>query len=81
MFKITWDKENNGVVLTMRSTEETMNVPPRPVFSEELDLLRLDKYWKYPKSKEPLLWACDRRYFYEGAIVLDVKDGNIYNLI
>jgi 3'-phosphoadenosine 5'-phosphosulfate sulfotransferase (PAPS reductase)/FAD synthetase/ferredoxin len=79
MFKITWDKENNGVLLTMRSTEETLNVPPRPVFFEELDLLGLNKYWKYPKSKEPLLWACDRRYFYKGELVLEAKGGNIYD--
>jgi 3'-phosphoadenosine 5'-phosphosulfate sulfotransferase (PAPS reductase)/FAD synthetase/ferredoxin len=79
MFKITWDKENNGVILTMRSTEETLNVPPRPVFFEELDLLGLNKFWKYPKSKEPLLWACDRRYFYRGELVLEAKGGNIYD--
>ena len=79
MFKITWDKENNGVLLTMRSTEETLNVPPRPVFYEELDLLGLDKHWKYPKSNEPLLWACDRRYFYKGELVMEAKGGNIYD--
>ena len=75
MFKITWDKKNNGVLLTMRSTEETLNVPPRPVFFEELDLLGLNKFWKYPKSKEPLLWACNRRYFYKGELVLEAKGG------
>ena len=79
MFKITWDKENNGVLLTMRSTEEALNVPPRPVFFEELNLLGLNKFWKYPRSKEPLLWACDRRYFYRGELVLEAKDGNIYD--
>ncbi len=79
MFKITWDKGHNGVLLTMRSTEETLNVPPRPVFFEELDLLGLDKFWEYPKSTEPLLWACDRRYFYKGDLVLEAKGGNIYD--
>lgn len=79
MFKITWDKENNGVLLTMRSTEDTLSVSPRPVFFEELDLLGLDKFWNYPKSKEPLLWACDRRYFYKGKLVLEAKGGNIYD--
>jgi 3'-phosphoadenosine 5'-phosphosulfate sulfotransferase (PAPS reductase)/FAD synthetase/ferredoxin len=79
MFKITWDKENNGVLLTMRSTEDVLNVSPRPVFFEELDLLGLDKYWEYPKSNEPLLWACDRRYFYCGELVLEAKGGNIYD--
>jgi len=79
MFKIIWDKENNGVLLTMRSTEDTLNVSPRPVFFEELDLLGLNKFWKYPKAKEPLLWACDRRYFYRGELVLEAKGGNIYD--
>lgn len=79
MFKITWDKENNGVLLTTRSTEETLNVSPRPVFFEELDLLGLNKFWEYPKSKKPLLWACNRRYFYKGELVLEAKGGNIYD--
>jgi 3'-phosphoadenosine 5'-phosphosulfate sulfotransferase (PAPS reductase)/FAD synthetase/ferredoxin len=79
MFKITWDKENNGILLTMKSSDEVLNVPPRPVFFEELDLLGLDKYWKYPKSQEPLLWACDRRYYYCGEMILEVKGGNIYD--
>ena len=79
MFKIKWDKDNNGVILTMRSTEEALNVSPRPVFFEELDLLGLNKFWEYPKSKEPLLWACDRRYFYRGELVLEAKGGNIYD--
>lgn len=79
MFKIIWDKKNNGVLLTMKSTEEVLNVPPRPVFYEELDLLGLNKYWIYPKSREPLLWACDRRYYYCGELVLEIKGGNIYD--
>ena len=79
MFKIIWDKKNNGVLLTMKSTDDVINVPPRPVFYEELDLLGLDKKWHYPKSKEPLLWACDRRYFYHGELVLEVRGGNIYD--
>jgi len=79
MFKIVWDKENNGVLLTMRSSQETLNVAPRPVFYEELDLLGLNKHWDYPKCKEPLLWACDRRYFHFGELVLEAKGGNIYD--
>ncbi|WP_165044726.1 phosphoadenosine phosphosulfate reductase family protein [Dysgonomonas sp. ZJ709] len=79
MFKITWDKENNGVLLTMKSSGEILNVSPRPVFFEELDLLGLNKYWDYPKSNEPLLWACDRRYFYKGELVLEARGGNIYD--
>ena len=80
MFKIIWDKPNNGVLLTMSSAGEALANAPRPVFYEELDLLQMDhKGWIYPKSKEPLLWACERRYFYCGILVMEVKGGNLYD--
>lgn len=80
MFKIVWDKEYNGVRLTMSSAGEALNIAPRPVFSEELDLLGMGKYgWKYPRTEAPLLWACERRYFYKGELVMEVKGGNIFD--
>jgi phosphoadenosine phosphosulfate reductase len=33
--------------------------------------------WKYQESNEPLLWALDRRYFYKGELVAEVKGGKI----
>ena len=78
MFKIVWDKEYNGVRLTMSSAGEALNIPPRPVFSEELDLLGMSKYgWKYPRTDAPLLWACERRYFYKGELVMELRGGNL----
>ena len=57
---------------------EALNICPRPVFWEELDFLGLDKLgWKYPHCKEPLLWACDRKYFYKGELVLETSGGNL----
>lgn len=80
MFKIIWDKENNGVRLTLSSAGEALNVSPRPVFHEELDLLGLkDMGWRYPECKEPLLWACNRNYYYKGEQVMEVKGGNIFD--
>ena len=80
MFKVIWDAENNGVRLTMSSKGDALNVSPRPVFWEELDLLGLNKKgWIYPHVEEPLLWACDRRYFYKGDFVLEVKGGNVFD--
>lgn len=80
MFKIVWDAEYNGVRLTMSSAGEALNVSPRPVFWEELDLLGLNNMgWIYPHVEEPLLWACDRRYFFKGQFVLEVKGGNIFD--
>ena len=59
---------------------ETLGVAPRPVFFEELDLLKLNELgWQYPKCKEPLLWACNKQYFYRGDFVFEVKGANLYN--
>ena len=76
MFKIIWDKSNNGVRLTLAPPSgEALKVAPRPVFWEELDFLGLDKLgWTYPHSDAPLLWACDRRYFYKGNWCLKLKE-------
>ncbi len=80
MFKIVWDKPNNGVRLTLAPPSgEALNVAPRPVFWEELDFLGLYKLgWTYPHSEAPLLWACDRRYFYKGELVLEVSGGDLF---
>ena len=80
MFKIVWDKPHNGVTLTMSSAGEALAIAPRPVFWEELDLLGLNHMgWIYPHADAPLLWACDRRYFYCGVLVMEVKGGNLYD--
>jgi len=80
MFKIQWDKETGGVLLGSLVTKDTVNIPPRPVFFEELDLLGLKELgWEYPKSKEPLLWACNKEYYYRGKKVFEAKGANIYD--
>lgn len=80
MFKVVWDKESGGVMLTMSGAGEELKVAPRPVYFEELDLLGLNKRgWTYPSCQAPLLWACDRRYFYHGQLVMEVHGGNIYD--
>ncbi len=80
MFKVIWDAEYNGVQLTISSKGDALNAAPRPVFWEELDILGLNKKgWIYPHVEEPLLWACDRRYFYKGEFVLEVKGGNVFD--
>ena len=49
MYKITWDKETGGVRLHSRIVEGTLGTSPRPVFWEELDLLKLNEFgWVYP---------------------------------
>ncbi len=67
MAKIEWDKKTGGVVLKRHYSNETLSVSPRPVFFEELNLLKLKEFgWDYPECEEPLLWACNKQYFYKG---------------
>ncbi|MCK5057516.1 MAG: DUF4007 family protein [Candidatus Aminicenantes bacterium] len=77
MYKIIWDVGTNGIILTDKITTNR-TTPPRPVFFEELDLLGLNKYWAYPASENPLLWAVDRRYFYKGEMIAEIKGGNVF---
>lgn len=78
MFKVRWDKENNGFIISNKIKDKDKIIPPRPVFFEELELLGFGDYWEYPKTKKPLLWAIGRRYFYKGTMVAEAKGGNIY---
>ena len=80
MYKTIWDPETGGVRLQDYKTENTLNISPRPVFFEELELLGLDKLgWSYPKCEEPLLWACNKQYFYRGKLVFEAKGANLYD--
>lgn len=80
MYKIEWDKETGGVILCSYVTANTLGISPRPVFWEELDMLKLNKKgWTYPHSQEPLMWACNKQYFYRGELAFEVKGGNIYD--
>jgi 3'-phosphoadenosine 5'-phosphosulfate sulfotransferase (PAPS reductase)/FAD synthetase/ferredoxin len=80
MFKISWDKETGGVQLSSKTESDTLGISPGPVFFEELDLLKLDELgWKYPRTTEPLMWACNKQYFYHGELMFEAKDANIYS--
>lgn len=85
MYRVTWDAETGGVKLQTKKTDECLGVSPRPVFFEELDLLGLNNLpkgqsWKYPHTKAPLLWACNKQYFYRGRLVFEAKGANIFDL-
>lgn len=80
MYKITWDKETGGVKLHSRIVEGTLGTSPRPVFWEELELLKLNEMgWNYPHSAEPIMWAINKQYWYRGELLFEVKGANIYD--
>lgn len=80
MYKITWDKETGGVQLHSRIVDGTLGISPRPVFWEELDLLKVNELgWKYPHTEAPLLWAVNKQYWYQGELMFEAKGANIYD--
>jgi len=80
MFKVSWDRETGGVILSSLVGQDTVNISPRPVFFEELNILGLNTLgWQYPECEEPLLWACNKEYYYRGDLVFEAKDANIYD--
>lgn len=80
MYAYEWDSVTGGYNLTPKVEVQTKEV--RPVFFEELEFLGMDKNfgWQFPKSKEPLCWAEERRYFYRGELVAETQGGNLFNV-
>lgn len=78
MFNAKWDPETNGILLV--SKEGDMNGTVRPVFFEELDLLKFnDLGFSYPKVEEPILWAVGRFYYYKGDKIAKVEKGGFFD--
>lgn len=78
MFKIKWDIENNGVILSDYIEEKDALKSPRPVYVEELKMLGLDAYFKLPNKNVAVCWELDHKYFYCGEVIAETKKGNIY---
>ena len=80
MFKVEWDIETGGVKLSSKVTKDTLGISPRPVWHEELDLLKLDNLgFTYPHTDAPILWAVNKQYWYRGRMIFEVKGANIYD--
>ena len=79
MYDIQWDPETGGILLQEPGTGEIRS-EIRPVFHEELDILGFKEKWRYPRVKEPLLWATvvGRSYFYRGEYVAQAKGGSFF---
>lgn len=80
MFKIEWDIDTGGVLLTSKVSNKTLGISPRPVFHEELDLLELESQgWTYPRGDAPVMWAVNKQYWYRGVKLFEAKGANIYD--
>jgi len=77
MYSYSYDKETGGILLN--SSPTGFSKEPRPVYAPELDVLGLDKHWKYDKQTDsPYMWAEANNYYYRGTLVAKLKGGNIY---
>lgn len=77
MYEYYWDEETGGMILT--SNQSKFSKEPRPVYSNELDILGFDEYWNYPKdNSRPLMWAESNNYIYKGRTVAKTKGGSLY---
>lgn len=76
MYGYEWTDQNGIYRLSVNSKIEK---EIRPVFKEELDYFGFDKYWSYPDTKAPLLWAEGiRRYILNGTCVAEAVGGGFY---
>ena len=75
MFKVKWDPDNNGVLLSEYIEENESLNSPRPVYVDELKMLGLDKTFVLPSENVPVCWEMDRKYYYCGAIIAETKKG------
>lgn len=78
MFKIKWDLEHNGIIMSDYIEEVEALNSPRPVYVEELKMLQLDEVFILPKENVPVCWEIDRKYYYYGQLIAETKKGNIY---
>lgn len=78
MFKVKWDVEDNGIILSEYIEEQDSINSPRPVYVEELKMLGLDQHFNLPQNNVAVCWEIDHKYFYCGEIIAETKKGNIY---
>lgn len=78
MFKIKWDSDINGVLLSEYIEENEALNSPRPVYVDEFKMLGLNSAFELPSQNVPICWETDRKYFYKGEIIAETQKGNIY---
>ena len=77
MYEYTYDRESGGLLLDDNPTG--MSKEPRPVYAGELDLLSVDRFYRYDKQNDvPYMWAEAHRYYYRGVNIFNTKGGTLY---
>ena len=79
MFKVKWDAQNNGIILSDNISDEEAIPAPRPVFLQELQILEVDKSFRLPRTDKPICWNIDARYYYKGQPFFERRGAGIYS--
>ena len=79
MFKVKWDAQNNGVILSDNISDDEAISAPRPVFLQELQILEVGKTFRLPKTDKPICWNIDSRYYYKGQPFFERRGAGIYS--
>lgn len=81
MFCTQWIKKDNLIELVETVENDDLNANfPRPVFSDELNLLGFHKQFVFTKEPGiPICWAVERKYYYCGEQIAAVKSADIYH--
>ena len=78
MYGYKWLEKENGIFQLDVSSPIQKEI--RPVFKEELDFFEMYKYWDYPDTDAPLLWAEGiRKYVINGEVVAEAGGGSFYD--
>ena len=79
MHKYEWDPMTGGILLLPQ--QEKSSREPRPVYYREMNLLGMNKRWKYPQNDDaPIMWAEAEKYIYQGRVIARAKGGFLYTL-
>lgn len=77
LHKYEWDPVTGGILLLPQ--QEKSSREPRPVYYREMNLLGMDKRWKYPQNDDaPIMWSEAERYIYHGRMVARTKGGGLF---
>lgn len=71
MYKYVWDNETGGVILLAVKDKNFKEL--RPVFYEELMLLKMDRYFKFSYNEFPYMWNDGIDYIYRGKVLFKLK--------
>ena len=81
MHNYTFDAETNGILLQEQEINPVACKEPRPVYSEEMDLLGFGRVFDYPRDTGlPLMWSEQTGYFYKGVKIAKLKSSEFVEM-